>query len=67
MSPDTASFGIIVGNCIKQEDATTNGNAVWTSDTAEPMGDSTIEVSVLDDGNVVLYKKTAIGCRETYK
>ncbi|KAJ4172202.1 hypothetical protein NW754_002390 [Fusarium falciforme] len=44
-----------------------DGNAVWASDTAEPTGDSSVEVVVQDDGNVVLYKKTAIWCSETHK
>ncbi|KAK7428362.1 hypothetical protein QQZ08_005119 [Neonectria magnoliae] len=44
-----------------------DGNAVWASDTAEPPRDSTIEVSVQDDGNEVFYKKTAIECSETHK
>lgn len=43
------------------------GNAVWASNTAEPTGDSSVEVVVQDDGNVVLYKRTAIWCSETHK
>ncbi|KAK5657001.1 hypothetical protein OQA88_3524 [Cercophora sp. LCS_1] len=41
--------------------------AVWHTDTASPIGDSTVVCSVQNDGNVVLYKGTSVWATSTQK
>ncbi|KAI1825523.1 bulb-type lectin domain-containing protein [Xylaria intraflava] len=44
-----------------------NGKPTWHTDTAKPTGDSTCIIAVQDDGNVVMYKGTAIWSSDTQK
>ncbi|KAI1262683.1 bulb-type lectin domain-containing protein [Xylariaceae sp. FL1019] len=46
---------------------TTDGKPIWHTNTASPSGDSTTIVAVQNDGNVVLYKGTAIWSSHTQK
>ncbi|KAI0198205.1 bulb-type lectin domain-containing protein [Astrocystis sublimbata] len=41
--------------------------AIWHTDTADPAGDNTCIVAVQNDGNVVVYKGTAIWASNTMK
>ncbi|KAI8626392.1 bulb-type lectin domain-containing protein [Xylariaceae sp. FL1651] len=46
---------------------TTDGKAIWHTDTAGGKGDSTCIVAVQNDGNVVIYKGTPIWSSDTQK